>query len=1042
MLTRKLSKVATAVALCVGLSGAAIAQETASSMEGSIVGPNGNPAPGAVVTVVHSPSGTSRTTTVGSDGQFALRGLRVGGPYVVTVDSAQFQDTAVDGIFLNLGDTFDFDLQLESESSIEVISVTSQKILSVGGGSSSYFGGKQLTNNTSLTRDIKDVIRANPLVSQLSGQDAPIAIAGSNPRFNSITVDGISQNDDFGLNSGGFPTQRSPLPLDALDQVTVDVAPFDARASGFSGGLVNAVFKSGTNEWEGSVFFEHLSDSISGTPKNLDGEEVPIEFEEETFGFSVGGPIIKDKLFLFASYETFDAPTTLEFGPAGSGAANETRATVAEVEEVIRIAQDVYGLTPEQVGNTSPALVEEDEKYVIKLDWNINDDHRASLTYQFNEGNRTRNETNRENEFRLSSHLYNTTETLRNYSAKVYSNWTDDFSTEVSITSKDVANRQRTFGGSSADVTIDDLASGGRIAFGADRFRHANLLDTETFILQFDGTYILDDHTINFGINYEELSIANIFVPASNGVIVFEGLENFENRLAAEYEYENGTDNIPENASAIFERETLALYAQDTWFVTDDLKLDIGLRYERLGSDDEPPFNENALLRTGFSNTENLDGVDIFLPRFGFNYDYSDDLTIRGGIGRYTGGQPNVWISNAYSVNGVANGGFEAENITLPENIILNPLQAATDALIGAVANGDTNLNDPNFELPNDWRYQIAADYTFSIDGIVDDVVWTNEFLHIKRRDTAFWTDPGVADDIIGTAADGVRILYGDDGDDVFDIMLTNASDGGRSNIFSTSLSASWDNGISATTSYTNQDVTEAAAGTSSRAVSNYRFSPAINRNDPSSLLGPGRFEIEHRFVFNINYNAELIDGYETDVNLFFERRAGQNITYITDFNTNTVRDLLAPDVGSGTYLAYIPTANDPNVVYSGVSEAEVLAAVDAAGLTGRAGGFSPRGSARAPYVNRMDLAITQQIPGLMEDHKGAVYFVIENFLNLIDSSQGKVVENEFGTSFLYDVGAIDDQGRYVIDAVRNGSNVFRADESAWKLKVGVRYTF
>jgi len=1040
---RKLNKIAVAITLSVGLSTAAMTQETSSSIRGVITGPNGAPAADTIIKITHVPSGSTRTVTVSESGTFNLQGLRVGGPYTVEVDSDSFQDTTVNGVFLNLGETFDFNYNLEETSNIEVISVSGDSIFSLGGGSSSYFGGKQLSNSTSLNRDIKDVIRANPLVSQLSGDDAPIAIAGANPRFNSITVDGISQNDDFGLNSGGYPTQRSPLPIDALAQVTVDVAPFNARVSGFSGGLVNAVFKSGTNDWTGSVFFEHLSDSTSGKPRNEDGEDVDLEFEEESYGFSVGGPLIKDKLFLFASYEKFEAPQTAEWGPAGSGAPNETDATTAEVDEVIQIAQDVYGLTPLQIGNTSSGLVEEDEKYIIKLDWNINDYHRASLTYQFNEGNRTRNETSSAGEFRLSSHLYNTTETLNNYSTKIYSNWTNDFSTEVSVTSKDVENRQRTLGGSSADVTIEDLASGGRIAFGSDEFRHANQLDTETFIFAVDGTYLLGDHTITFGVNYEELSIANIYVPASNGVITFETIDNFRNRIAEDYRYENGTDNNPVNASAVFERETIALYVQNNWFINDDLELDIGLRYERLGSDDAPPLNANSLARTGLSNTENLDGIDIFLPRVGVTYNATDDLVIRGGMGRYTGGQPNVWIANAYSNNGVANGIFELEGgVELPSDIILNPLQAGLDALVGATSNGNVNLNDPNFELPNDWRYQIAADYTFSIDGIVNNAVWTNEFLHIKRNDAPFWVDAGITDNVIGTAADGQRTLYSDDGDGVFDIMLTNAGNGGRSNIFSTQLSAAWQNGIDASLSYTNQDVTEIAPGTSSRAISNYRFSTGINRNDPSTHLGPGNFEIEHRLVFNISYSTQLFEGYDTDLNLFYERRSGQNISYLTNFDTNGVRDLLAPDAGSGNYLAYIPGLNDANVVYSGVTEAEVLAAVEAAGLSQYAGGFVPKGTDRSPYINRMDLAITQEVPGFSKDHRGAVFFVVENLLNLVDSSQGRVFENRFGTYRLYDVGTIDDQGRYVIDRVRNDSNDFQADESAWKLKIGVRYTF
>jgi hypothetical protein len=1042
---KKISKIALAVAMSVGLSTAAMAQQTSSAMEGQITSPSGSPAAGTTITVIHMPSGTSRTTTVSDNGTFNLRGLRVGGPYQVVVDSDQFKDATVDGIFLNLGEDFDFDLQLEPSSDVEVIAVTGTQVNNLGGGSSSFFSGKQLSNNTSLNRDIKDVIRANPMVSQLLSDDAPLVIAGSNPKFNSITVDGISQNDDFGLNGGGYPTQRSPLPIDAIDQVTVDVAPFNARAAGFSGGLVNAVFKSGTNEWTGSVFYERLADTMAGTPR--DGRrDVPIEFEEETFGFSVGGPIIKDKLFFFGSFENYEAPQSLEWGPGGSGAANETDATSAEAAEVIRIAQDVYGLTANQVGSTNPGLVEEDEKWVIKLDYNINDDHRASFTYQFNEGNRTRNETNNAGELRLSSHLYNTTETLNNYALKVYSNWSDNFSSEISVTSKDVENRQNTFGGPTADVTIQNLESDGRIAFGADQFRHANQLDTETFIMQFDGTYLMDEHTLAFGLEFQELSISNIFVPYSNGVVVFNGLENFENQMADFYRYENGTGNSPEPAAAIFDRQTLALYAQDTWFVTDELTLDLGLRYERLTSDDAPPFNANSLARTGVDNTENLDGVDIFLPRIGVTYDYSDNLILRGGLGRYTGGQPNVWISNAYSDNGVNLGTFRIsgdDDIAVPSDIILNPLAAGQAVIENAQSNGNVSLNDPDFELPSDWRFQIAADYTFDIPGVGTDFLWTNEFLHIKRRNAAAWVDVSLSDDDFVLAADGVRRLYTNHTDDgLYDLMLTNVSDGGRSNIFSTQLSKQWDSGWNTSISYTNQDITEAFPGTSSTGRSNYRFSPSINRNDINGHLGRGRFEIEHNLVITASYTAQFIDGYDTDFNIFFSRRSGQPVTYTTNFERDVIEEQLSPPFNSGTFLPYIPTFNDPNVVLDGVASADLLAAIEDAGLAGFAGGFAPENTAATPYVNNMDIAVTQEFPGFFEGNKGQVYFVMENVFNFFDNAQGKAYDNNFGTLRLYDVDSIDAQGRYVIDRVRDDGFAFDANDSIWKVKIGVKYTF
>ncbi|MCV2884753.1 carboxypeptidase regulatory-like domain-containing protein [Aestuariibacter sp. AA17] len=1036
----KLNRIALAVAMSVGMTASAMAQDTSSSIRGTITTPQGTPAADTTITIIHEPTGSSRTITTNEFGGFQARGLRVGGPYKVIIDSKTYRDQQIEGLFLQLGETERLNTQLQSDN-VENIVVTGSMPSFSSTASSGFYGEDAIRSAASLTRDIKDVVRANPLVTVLPGAEAEMTIAGSNPRFNSITVDGIGQNDDFGLNGGGYPTQRSPLPLDALDQVTVDVAPFDAKVSGFSGGIVNAVFKSGTNEFTGSVFYEKLDSDWGGTPRN-EGKDIEIEFEEETYGFTLGGPIIKDKLFFFGAYEFYEAPNSLDWGPAGSGAPNVTDATLEEVNEVIRIAKSVYGLTDEQIGTYSGSPVEEDEKWVAKIDWNINDDHRASFTYQFNEGNRTRNTTDRDDTLRLSSQWYNVTETLNNYSVKLYSNWTDDFSSELSVTKKDVENRQASFG-STASFSVDNLASGGDIDFGADPFRHANQLDTETLNVKGDFTYLIGEHSLEFGFEYQDVDFANIFVPYSKGVVVFDGLENFENRIADDYRYENGSGNNPENAAAIFTRKTTSLYVQDSFELMEDLNVRFGLRYERMTSSDKPPYNANHFARTGYDNTENLDGIDIILPRADFTYYLSDDVTLRGGVGRFAGGQPNVWISNAYSDNGVNVGRYrDRTGLTVPDSIGTEILREAFSAVQNAQGDGNVSFNDPNFELPNDWRYQLAVDYIVDIPFLGEDYSWTTEFLHIDRKDAAFWVDASLSpSDAVGTTADGGRIIF-DDSDEQYGLMLTNAADGGRSNILTTMLSKSWDNGVSFSTSYTHQDITEVNPGTNSTARSNYRFSPSVNKNIAADHMGTGNFEVEHRFVINLGYSTELFDGYRTDINLFFERRSGESISYVLDRNRDVFFDSFSPGFDNGNFLPYIPTANDDNVVYQQITEEEVLAYIDERGLSSYAGGYVPKNSEKTPWVNRMDLSFTQQIPGIMNDHKGEFYFVIENMLNLIDSSQGKVYDSEFGTYRLYSIGDLDAQNRYTITGLKDDTANFNAEESAWKIKVGVKYVF
>jgi outer membrane receptor protein involved in Fe transport len=1061
MLNSRLSRMAAAVAMAVGISTSAFAQETSGGVRGTITDPSGSPAANVSVVITHLPSGTKRTVTTNDSGNYQVRGLRVGGPYKVTFDSDTYRDQDFEGLFLQLGEVERISAQLESED-VERIVVTSSAPAFSNSAGSSYFGEDAIAGQAGLTRDIKDVIRANPLVSLGTGADREISIAGNNPRFNSITVDGISQNDNFGLNGGGFPTQRTPFPLDALDQITVDVVPFDVKQGGFSGGLVNAVFKSGTNEFHGSAFYEQISDSLAGTPRGVNGNDIDLDFTEDTYGFSVGGPIIKDKLFFFVSYQFLDIEPVVEFGPAGGGAPNDTLVTSAEAQQVIDIARSVYGLTDEQIGGVGISPTEEDESLVAKLDWNINDFHRASFTYQFNEGNRTSNLTNNVNELRLSSHAFNESDELNNFSVKLYSDWTDSFSTEIAFNIQDVDNGQVSFS-EIADVEIENLPSGGDLSFGSDQFRHANQLDTKNTIFRVDAQYLYDTHNIEFGFEYQSLDITNIFLPGSRGVIVFDGLENFANQFAESYEYQNGLGNDPAVATADFTTDTLALFVQDSWDITDRFTLNAGLRYERISTSDRPLNNPNSLARTGLDNTATLDGVDILLPRIGFNYEVNDVTTLRGGVGRFSGGQPNVWISNAFTNPGVNVAEFEAEGITITPGSIAGILPDALAAIpntveenLAAGNEGDVNLIDPDFQLPNDIRYQLAVDYIFDIPGLGDNFIWTNEFIHINRNQAPAWVDaslPGISqsptsEGSVVLANDG-RQLFIDD-ENVRDLLLTN-SDGGRSNIFSTSLSKSWDSGWDVNLAYTNQDITEGNQGTSSTANSNFRFSPQINRNEP--FIGTGAFETEHRLVATVGYSTEFFAGYETNFNLFFERRSGNPVSFTTNFGGGFTAfgssafggAALSPGTFGGTYLAYIPTPGDNTFVIdpdAGFTEADLFASIEAAGLSEFGGQFVPRGSANAPYINTLDLSITQEVPGFVKGHKGKVTLIIDNLLNLIDSSQGRVFDSQFDTLRLYDVNGIDAQGRFIIDQLRDDPFRFDADDSTWRIKVGVSYAF
>lgn len=1055
----KIKHIALAVALAMG-SGAVLA-DTSSAIRGKINTPEGTAAAGTKIIITHVPSGTTREVVTNESGSFIASGLRVGGPYTVVVDSDKYSDETLNNIFLQLGQNYQINETLKSES-VERIAVTGSSILFNNGGSDSYFGADDIQNAPSFNRDLKDIIRNNPLAI-LSSKDGELSVAGTNPRFNSISVDGIAQNDDFGLNANGYPTTRSPISLDAIDQISINTSPFNAKASGFQGAQINAVTKSGTNDLSGSLFYETQNDSMAGTPKD-NGSKVPLKFDETTYGGTLGGSIVEDKLFYFVSYEYYEAATPIEWGPNGGGAANQSLVSNADFLAVQRIAQQVYGVN---AGDWNLSPVTDDEKLLMKLDWNINDQHRAAFTYQFTKGNRTSNLSDADTELRLSSHWYNRIEELNNYAFKLYSDWTPDFSTQFSATYMENPTTQASFG-DFGDVTIQTAS--GRIALGSDFSRHSNELDKSTLILALDADYLYDDHSISFGYQYKSLDIFNLFLQNTKGSYSFDSLEDFEARQASRLIYQNSTSLNPALAAADFVRDEHAIYVHDEWAFNDEITFDMGVRYEMLASSDTPAANPNVFGRTGYNNTENLDGLGIVLPRLGFKWDATLDTTVRGGIGRFSGGQPTVWVSNAYSNTGVNIGFLDIETgdggaleAALADISISDVPQVFKDTVASATAVSGTNFTDPNFKLPSDWRLQLAVDHSFEIPGFGEDYIWTTEYLYKRQQDTAFWVDASLTEgDKAGTTSDGGRLIYNDADGSTRDLMLTNADEDGRARVISTALSKAYDNGIRFTASYTNQDITDAHTSTSSTASSNYGLNTVINRNE--ALVGRSAFETEHRFVLNLGYETEIVPGYATNITLFFERRSGKPITYFLDGNDLDGRGpgrdpygLLSPGTTNDAFLPYIPTVNDANVVFAPTvvnnvitrtaaeNEAAFFNTINALGLDKYEGGYLPKGVSTTPWVNTLDLSIRQEVPGFLPEHKGTVYLTVDNLLNLIDSSQGKVYGSDFGNIELTDFTIDPVTKKYIYAApTTNTSNyrTFYTQDSVWRLKVGVNYRF
>ncbi|MCF6434307.1 TonB-dependent receptor [Pseudoalteromonas sp. MMG022] len=1080
----RLTKVAGALALALGVSASAFASDTSSAMRGKITTPSGDAAANVKVTVIHEPTGTVSTFTTNESGAFIAKGLRVGGPYRVVLDSDKFSDAQLDNIFLELGDTHRIVNQLEPLQQVEKIEVTGYKIVQQAGGSNSVFGADTIANVPSFNNDIKDVARLNPLAS-ING-NGELSIAGGNPRTNGLTVDGIGQNDDFGLNYGGYPTSQPPVALDAIEQISVDSSPFSAKKGNFGGGTINAVTKSGSNEYTFTGFYETSTPSLAGKVDNIseatykedvlnaDGEVIheagdniyddvghktfetsstdPI-ITEKRFGFSTGGAIVKDELFYFVNYNSWKQEMDMDYGFDGSGTAHEFDVKQDDYNRFINTLSSVYGVEDSFGGNPEDTS----DSLLIKLSWNINDLHRADFTYQWQDESDARGFSTGGSSITMASSRYDYTTKFDNFAAKLYSDWSDDFSTEIGVAYKNVSNDSVT----NSDLgTIKVYVDGGRgdsFEFGRDVYRHRNEAETETLALTFDATYLMGDHEITFGAQLEDLRLYNLFAENSMGSWTFGSLEDFENKKLHinrdnyQFTYANSYTGDVNDLAYDATRSQLALYIEDKFYPTDDLEMTAGLRYERLSSSDKPTLNTAFQETYGYTNQENLDGIDIILPRVGFKYYATESLTVNGGIGRFQGGIPNVWYNAPFQNDGITFveasqnaindyfSGVEQVDFTRVPGEITGSLQQGA---------GSTAYTDPDFELPSSVRAQLGFEYDFDSELLGDGFKWTAELAYHKKENEAVWRNTAIKP--VGESATG-RIIYESiyEGDlrDNFDIMMTNADEDGRSIILSTSIAKEWDNGLYVSASYAHQDVEDVNPGSSSRAESNYKHAAVHSRN--VDLVGRGHYEVEHSFKLNLRYNTEFFEGYASKFNVFFERRSGRPFSY----TMGSYRDGDFGDTRSfnstSAYLAYIPTgADDANVNWeeSGLSWDQLEALLNRAGISER-GQLLDRNTGTQPWVTTMDVSFKQEIPGFYEGHKGELYIMVENFANLLNSDWGIEKKISYSDQKLYDFGGLDDNGKLIIDERYQGSDVRNYSEivkgsSAWQAKIGIRYTF
>ncbi len=1024
------------------------AQVTTSGIRGSVTTETGTPIAGATVTVTDPATGFARQTETSANGFFSFRGLPVGGRYDVSVASSAYQSEVIEGVGLNLGDTTDVNFALAGDEArtldAVVVTASGADIAQVAVGPSAVFGIETLERAPAINRNIVDVLRIDPrvYVDESRGDINPVQCGGKNPRFNSLTLDGVRLNDGFGLNSNGYPTERQPFPFDAIEEVAIELAPFDVEYGGFTACNINAVTKSGTNEFHGSLFYDYTSNDLQGD--SLEGDNVAVpDFDEQRYGAQVGGPIIKDKLFFSIAYEKLEGVNLFTRGSAESGAINANPdLPQATLDEIRQIAQDVYGY---DVGNEPSSFDNEDEKLLVKLDWNINNQHRAAFTYNYNDGFNISASDGDSDEFEFDKHLYERGAELNQYVGYLYSDWTPNFSTELRAGYVELDNRQISLGGTDfGEITIS--TPGADVYIGGDDSRQANKLKYDITSFAAKGFYSAGDHNITFGWEREQYEIFNVFVQHVETEIDFESIdfldadgnvvseisavEAFRRGLASNVDYNNAPSGDPFDAAADWGYAIDTLYAQNQWQVNEQLSVIGGLRLDYWTTDDAPETNADFLADYGFSNGQTLDGLSLLQPRLAFTYDYSNELTFRGGIGLYSGGDPNVWLSNTYSANnvlqfGARDRGLEfSDEITLEEGQTVDEALAATgdlslldpaveyglcedgvpngpgwcvpQTLVDSVASGsgsnfEINYLDPDFEIPSEWKVALGATWVPTFDTgnfLGGDYVINADLLWSKGENSAIW----LRGDLVqtGTTEDGYPI-FDSPLEDSF--VLTNSGEGNESFTASISVAKDYDFGLDWALGYAFNDAKDAQPMTSSVAFSNYNNRAAFNPQE--DVLSTSDYNIEHRFTLLVNYEKAFFGEYNTEISAFGTARSGQPYS------------LAFQDSGFFNFTPF--------------QEIGIL----------RPG--SERNDQEGSWWGKVDLKLEQEFPGIRPADRTSAFIVIDNFTNLLNDEWGILREPNFPP-----IAEVDpDTGELL------GQPESRVgDASLWEIRLGLRYEF
>ncbi len=1089
--------------------GAVRAQSTTASITGTVIDEGEQPLPGVNVVAVHQPTGTRYGVATAPNGTFTIQGVRVGGPYTVTASFVGYQTVRRTGVQLQLNETQEINFQLQPKTTemdeVEVIGQRSESgtISKSHTGARTNISSEEINELPTIQRSLQDFAR---LIPQFTGTDGQ-SIAGRNQRYNTVQVDGATLNDVFGLQgSGGVPGGQAgtqPISLDAIQEFNVDISPYDVQQSGFTGGRINAITRSGSNQFEGSLRYLGRNQSLIG---DLDGEEFGTDFGEHYFVGTLGGPIIQDELFFFVNVELFRRGEPLDTRVGTDvDAANVFPAGRSTMERIRNIAQNQYDYDP---GGFSPLTQRQDNRKVLaKLDWNMLENHRLTLRHNYVDAYNETGLSRFNNSYDFANQQYRFESQQNSTSLELSSTLSNSIFNEFRFVYTRIRDNRDPQGELFPAVTVQ-LPGAGSVGLGVGGVEQANRLNQDLFELSNNLTYQLGDHTLEFGTQNEVFLFENLFIQNLVGSYRFESFEVGDSTVTAIEAFQRGQpvsythtyanpavhgDNYSPRSE--FTGMQFGLYAQDKWDVTEQLRLTLGLRVDVPYLPEDPSYNPAVEEAFGYSTSEVPEIQPLWSPRLGFNYSKnllgSDvETQIRGGTGIFSGRPPFVWLSNQYATTGVdffqVNPG--AGNNISPDQAYTddsgtyersescfvgtsNPAQApkptgagdlpgagACGEILGTATSAEVALTNPDFKYPQQFRASFGIDQELPVGNIIATLEgqYSTTINGISARNLNI--------EQTGETAYG-RPLYDAQMHDQFqDVILLENANRGYEYFLTAELSRQVSTGFNWSVAYNYNRARSVFNGSFDVASSLWQQNFAVDPNDPE--LGTAEYEGRHRVLVTGNYQFSWGDRFSTTIGGVFETRSGQPTTWIYGSNSSGQGTDANGDGFRFNDLPYVPEDERDVVVASGNWDLmdDFISSNEA--LDEARGGFVNRYADRAPWRTIFDLKVTQRIE-TVDGQRLELLANLENLPNLINDEWGRIQYTPFNNQFAWglngyvaegDVGSRiggriiteDDVGKPIVNfeesLVRDklGNRLYSTANTAsrWKLQLGVRYVF